>query len=123
MLGCFSSCIATNIFAGGKKKKKKKIEFLPSTKKLNQKKFFSNQLHQLNLIKVRLVPTHEQCSCRTPFWGNKNYVPYPTPLITLEMSNKERANVDAIFCLPLICVLDPKNSKNVNISPRGCRNI
>ena len=74
---------------------------------------------------VRLVLTHEQHSLYTQFWGNKmrNHVLYLTPLIALEMWDKERATIDTIFCLPSICVLDPENSKNINYSPRGCGKI
>jgi len=46
-LALFPTCFATNIFA----KKKKEMEFLPSTKKPNQKKIFLDQLQQFNLVR------------------------------------------------------------------------
>ena len=52
-----------------------------------------------------------------------NYVLYPTPLIAIEMSDKEAAIVDTVFYLPSICMLNPKNAKNVNFLPWGCGNI
>ena len=59
------------------------------------------------------------------FWGNKmqNHVLYPTPLIALEMLDKEGAVVDTAFCPPLICVPDLENSKNIIISPWAHKNI
>jgi len=47
----------------------------------------------------------------------RNYVLYLTPLIAIKMSDKEEVVVDTVFCLPSICVPDPENSKNINISP------
>ena len=57
--------------------------------------------------------------------GNKmqNQVLYPTPLIALEMLDKEGATVDTVFCPPLICMQDPENSKNIIFSPWGHGNI
>ena len=52
-----------------------------------------------------------------------NYVLYPTPLIAIGMSNKEGAAVDTIFSLPMVCLLDPENSKNIIFSPWGHENI
>jgi len=40
-----------------------------------------------------------------------NHVLYPTPLIAIEMLDKEGVVVDTIFCPPSICMLDPKTSK------------
>ena len=74
---------------------------------------------------VKPVLIRERRSFHTQFWGNKmrNYVLYLTPLITLEISDKERATVDTVFFLPSICVLNPKNSKNIIFRPWGCRNM
>ena len=35
------------------------------------------------------------------------------------MSDKEGAAIDTKFCSPSICMLDPKNSKNINFSLGG----
>ena len=55
----------------------------------------------------------------TQFQGNKksNHVVDPTPLIALKVSNKEGVAVDIVFFSTLICVLDPKKSKNIIFSP------
>ena len=53
----------------------------------------------------------------------RNYVLYPTPLIAIEISDKEGAVVVTVFYLLSICVLNPKNSKNVNFLPWSCENI
>ena len=70
----------------------------------------------------------------------QNQVLYPTPLIALEMLDKEGATVDTVFCPlemldkegatvdtvfcpPLICMQDPENSKNIIFSPWGHGNI
>jgi len=52
-----------------------------------------------------------------------NYVLYATPLIAIEMLDKVGVTIDIVFCLPLICVSDPKNFKNINFSPWGQENI
>ena len=51
----------------------------------------------------------------TQFRGDKmrNHILYPTPLIALEISDKEGAAVDTIFCPPLIYVSNPKKPKNI----------
>ena len=49
----------------------------------------------------------------------RNHVLYLTPLIALEISDKEGAVVDTIFCPPSICMPDPENSKNIIFSPWG----
>ena len=86
------------------------VDLWPKKKKKGResKRIFSNKLRWLSLIQVRLILTHEQCSFRTQFRGNKmrNYVIYPTPLVTIEMSNKDRTAIDTAFCPPLIYVLD-----------------
>lgn len=53
----------------------------------------------------------------------RNYIIYPTPLIVIEMLEKEGVDVDSIFCPPLICMSNPKNSKNTNFSLEDCGNI
>ena len=59
------------------------------------------------------------------FEGEKiqKYVLYPTPLIALEMSNKEWVTVDTVFCPLSICVPDPEKSKNIIFSPWDRKNI
>jgi len=59
------------------------------------------------------------------FWGNKiqNHILYPTPLIALEMLDKEGAVVDTVFCMLSICIPNPENSKNIIFSPKGYGNI
>ena len=37
----------------------------------------------------------------------RSYVIYPIPLITIEMSNKDRTAVDTVFCPPSVYVPDP----------------
>jgi len=39
------------------------------------------------------------------------------------MSNKEEVVVETVFFPPLICVLNPENSKNIIFSPWGYGNI
>ena len=48
-------------------------------------------------------------SLHTQFGGDKtrNHILYPTRLIALEMSDKEGATIDIVFCPPSICVQDP----------------
>ena len=53
----------------------------------------------------------------------RNYAFHPTPLIALEISDKEGAAVDTIFCPLLICMPDPEKSKNIIFSPWGHENI
>ena len=53
----------------------------------------------------------------------RNHVLYTTPLIALEISDKEGAAVDTVFCLPSICVPNPKKPKNIIFSPLGHENI
>jgi len=102
---------------------KQKQSFLPNAK--DQVRKFSKLTAAAQPCQVKPVLIHEQRSFHTQFQGNKmrNRVLYPTPLITLEMSNKEGAVVDIVFCLALICMLDPKNSKNIIFSPWGHGNI
>ena len=59
------------------------------------------------------------------FRGNKiqNHVLYPTPLIALEVSNKEGVAVDTVFCLPSICVPDLQKPENIIFSQWGHENI
>ena len=96
--------------------KKPRVSCLvPRTKSEN----FSGLVIATQPCQVKLVSIHEQCSFHMQFWGNRmqNYILYPTPLVALEISDKERVIVDTVFCLPSICVLDPKNSKNIIFSP------
>ena len=96
----------------------KKWSLLPSTK--DQNRFFSRLATAAQPCQVRLVSTHEQ-RFHMQFWGNKmrNHILYPTPPLTIEMSNKERAAIDIVFFSPSICMLDPKNLKNIKFYPRG----
>ena len=61
----------------------------------------------------------------TQFWGDKmrNHVLYPTTLIALEISDKEGAAIDTVFCLPLICEPSLEKPKNIIFSPWGHENI
>ena len=61
----------------------------------------------------------------TQFRGDKmrNHVLYLTPLIALEISNKERAAISTVFCPPSICVPNPEKPKNIIFSPWGHENI
>ena len=69
----------------------------------------------LNLIRERSVLAHEQSKFCTQFGGDKmqNYVLYPIPLIAIKMLDKEGAVTETVFCPPLICMLDPENSKKI----------
>ena len=55
------------------------------------------------------------------FWGSKmrNHIFYLTPIIVLEMSDKEGAVVDFVFCLISIYMPDPEYFKNIIFSPWG----
>jgi len=80
----------------------------------------------LNLIKERSVLAHEQSNFCIRFGGDKmqNYVLHPIPLIAIEMLDKEGAATETVFCPPLICMLDPENSKkNIKFSSWGYRSI
>ena len=57
------------------------------------------------------------------FGGDKiwNHVLYLTPLIALEMSYKEGAVINTVFCPPMIWVPDLEKSKNIIFSPRASR--
>ena len=81
-------------------------------------KIFSRLVATAQPCQVKSVSIHEQCNFRMQFWGNKmwNHVLYPTLLIALKILVKEGAVVDTIFCLSLICVLNPENSKNTIFS-------
>ena len=105
------------------KKKEKRKKSFAQHQGLSQK--FSKPAAVAQSCQVRPVLTHEQHNFCKQFWGNKmqNHVPYPTPLIVLEMSNKEGVVVDNVFCLSSICMLDPENSKNIIFSPWGRGNI
>ena len=61
----------------------------------------------------------------TQFRGDKmwNHVHYSTPLITLEISDKEGATVDTVFCSSLICMPYLEKPKNIIFSPWGHENI
>ena len=55
----------------------------------------------------------------SPFLGNSNYFIYKR---TLFMTSSI-THVDAIFCLPSICVQDPEKPKNIVFCPWGHKNI
>ena len=44
-------------------------------------------------------------------------------LSTSKHAHAQGMCVDTVFCLPLICVPDPKNSKNINFATMGHKNI
>ena len=102
---------------------KKKPKFLPNIKD-QARRNFSKPTVAVQPCQVGLVSTCEKRSFRTQFWGNKmwNHILYRIPLPTIKMSDKEKAAVNTVFCLPQI-LLDPKNLKNINPSPKGCVNI
>ena len=54
----------------------------------------------------------------TQFGGDKiwNHILYPTPLIALEMSDKEGATTDTVFCPPSICIPNLDKYKNIIFS-------
>ena len=64
-------------------------------------------------------------SLHTQFGGDKiwNHFLYLTPLIALEMSDKEGVAIDIVFCSPSICVLDPEKFKKSNFISMGHENI
>ena len=91
--------------------KKKERAFSSLRAQRQVQKMFQKQLSrsvQLGKIRSRSVS-----SLHTQFGGDKirNHILYPTPLIALEMSDKEGVVVDIVFCSPSICVPDPKNPK------------
>ena len=96
--------------------KKPKVSCLVPWTKLEN---FSEPAIAAQPCQVKPVLIHEQHSFRTQFWGNKmqNCVIYSIPLIALEISNKEGAAVDIVFYLPLICMPNLENSKNITFSP------
>ena len=60
-------------------------------------------------------------SLHTQFGGNKirNHVLYPTPLIALEISNKEGAPVGTVFFPPSICMPNPGKPKKYHFFSMG----
>ena len=91
-----------------KEKKKKNQSFLPNSEDQVRNFFEPTATAQPCHIKLALI--HEQCSFLSQFWGNemRNHVLYPTPLIALETSNKEKAVVDTVFCPPQFACWTPK---------------
>ena len=106
-----------------KKKKGEKKPFpLLELKDRSRKCFESSCSRSVQSGKIR---SRSVSSLHTQFGGKKirNHVIYPTPLIALEMSDKEGAVVITIFCLSSICVLNLEKYKIIIFSAWGHENI
>ena len=59
----------------------------------------------------------------TQFRGDKiwNHVFYPTPLVALEVSNKEGAAIDTVFFPPSVCMPNPWKIQKYYFLPMGLR--